>query len=128
MKEDTRFRNEQSSSLYLAFTKEERDVRNIVIKPPLGGSDHAIVTGDLVTQWVSRIVQKPRRLYHKGNYPKIREELDQTDWAREFENNTVHEAWETSKARLKELIDKYISMSTPKDFNDPWMNPSLMRY
>ena len=85
VKEDTRFRNEQSSSLYLAFTKEERDVRNIVIKPPLGGSDQAIVTGDLVTQWVSRIVQKPRRLYHKGNYPKIREELDQTDWAREFE-------------------------------------------
>ena len=128
VKEDTRFRNDQSSGLDLAFTKEERDVRNIVINPPLGGSDHAIVTGDFVTQWVSRIVQKPRRLYHKGNYPKIIEELDQTDWAREFENNTVQEAWETFKARLKELIDKYIPMSTPKDFNDPWMNPSLMRY
>ena len=79
VKEDTRFMNEQSSNLDLAFTKEERDVRNIEIKPPLGGSDHAIVIGDFVTQWKSRVVQKPRRLYHKGNYTKINEELELVD-------------------------------------------------
>ena len=128
VKEDTRFRNEQSSNLDLAFTKEERDVRNIEIKPPLGGSDHAIVIGDFVTQWKSRVVQKPRRLYHKGNYTKINEELELVDWGMKFENKTVQEVWDIFKDILNALIDKYIPMSTPKDYNDPWMNPSLMRY
>ena len=128
VKEDTRFMNEQSSNLDLAFTKEERDVRNIEIKPPLGGSDHAIVIGDFVTQWKSRVVQKPRRLYHKGNYTKINEELELVDWGMKFENKTVQEVWDIFKDILNALIDKYIPMSTPKDYNDPWMNPSLMRY
>ena len=65
-----------------------------------------------MTQWKSRIVQKPRRLYHKVNYTKIIKELDQTDSDREFENKTVQEAWETFKALLEAIID--IPMSTPK--------------
>ena len=43
VKEDTRFRNIQSSSLDLIFTKEERD---ILVDEPLGGSDHGIVIAD----------------------------------------------------------------------------------
>ena len=128
VKVDTRFRNENSSNLDLAFTKEDRDVRNIEIKPPLGSSDHAVVIGDVVTQWKSRVVQKPRRLYHKGNYTKIIEELDLVDWDEKFVNKSVQEAWDIFKDILKTLIEKYIPMSTPNDYNDPWMNPALMRY
>ena len=74
--EDTRFRNDQSSQLDLAFTKEENDIKNLKIEATLGSSDHAIVTGDFVTEWKSGVVQKPRRMYHKGNFNMIIQELD----------------------------------------------------
>ena len=127
VQEDTRFRNEQSSILDLVFTKEERDVRNVELQPPLGGSDHAIVMGDFVTEWKSRIVQKPRRLYHKGDYKKIKEELNCVQWNREFENKQVQECWDIFRVKLEALVEKYIPMSTPKDYNEPWMNNSLMK-
>ena len=127
VKEDTRFRNIQASSLDLIFTKEERDVKNIVVDEPLGGSDHGIVWADYVSEWRSRVVHKPRRMYSKGNYVKINEELDQINWDEEFGSKSIHECWIILKAKLEELVNKYIPMSNPKDYNEPWMNNSLLK-
>ena len=77
VKEDTRFMNVQSLSLDLIFINEEGDVKNVVVEEPLKGSDHGIVVADFVSEWQSREVHKPRRLYQKGKYDKIIEELDQ---------------------------------------------------
>ena len=74
VREATRFRNEESSILDLIFTKEEEDVRDIKVLQPLGKSDHGVVIADFVCEWKSKIEQKPRRMYHKGNYEKILEE------------------------------------------------------
>ena len=128
VKEDTWFRNEQSSLLDLVFTKEENDVRNIVHLPPLGKSDHEMVTGDFVTEWRSKIVQKPRRMYHKGNFNKINEELALVDWVNLFEDKSVQVCWDIFKTKLEELVEKYVPISTPKDYNEPWMNRPLMRF
>ena len=76
VKKDTRYMNGKSSKLDLVFTKEERDVRNIEHLPPLGGSDHEMIIGKFVTEWKSKVVYKPRRLYQKGKYDKIIEELN----------------------------------------------------
>ena len=115
VKEDTRFMNDQSSALDLAFTKEENE-------PPLGSSDHAIVTGDFITEWKSRVAHKPRRMYQKGNYTKISEGLDLINWDLVFEDKTVQECWDIFKAELATLVNNHILMSTPKDYNEPWMN------
>ena len=50
-------------------------------------------------------MQKPRRLYQKGNYTKIIEELDLVDWDEKFENKSVQEAWDIFKDILKTLIE-----------------------
>ena len=126
VKEETRFRNEQSSTLDLIFTKEEGDVKNVELLDPLGGSDHGIVMADYVSEWKSRVVHKPRRMYHKGNYEQIIEELDQVDWDEKFENKSVQECWDVFKAKIEELVEKYIPMSNPRDFNEPWMNDALL--
>ena len=126
VKEETRFRNEQSSTLDLIFTKEEGDGKNVELLHPLGGSDHGIVMADYVSEWKSRVVHKPRRMYHKGNYEQIIEELDQVDWDEKFENKSVQECWDVFKAKIEELVEKYIPMSNPRDFNEPWMNDALL--
>ena len=127
VKEDTRFMNDQSSALDLAFTKEENDMKNLKTEPPLGSSDHAIVTGDFITEWKSRVAHKPRRMYQKGNYTKISEGLDLINWDLAFEDKTVQECWDIFKAELATLVNNHILMSTPKDYNEPWMNKSLMK-
>ena len=123
----TRFRDNQASTLDLIFTNEELDVKNIEVLPGLGSSDHGIVVGNFVCEWKNRIVHKPRRLYQKGNYEKINEELNKVDWDSKFTNKTVNECWIIFKNILEELVDKYIPMSNPKDYNEPWMNGRLIR-
>ena len=127
VKEHTRFRKDQSSLLDLIITKEENDVRNIEVLQPLGKSDHGIVMGEFVCEWKSKIAQKPRRMYHKGNYDKILEGLKQIDWDIVFENKSAQECWNIFKAELEKLVDEHIPMSIPKDYNEPWMNKGLMK-
>ena len=75
----TRFRNNESSLLDLILTREELDVMNIEVFHPLGKSDHGVVMADFICEWKTRVEQKPRRIYSKGNYAKIMEGLEQTD-------------------------------------------------
>ena len=127
VREATRFRNEESSILDLIFTKEEEDVRDIKVLQPLGKSDHGVVIADFVCEWKSKIEQKPRRMYHKGNYEKILEELKEINWENEFCNKTVQECWDIFKLKIEILIEKYIPLSKPRDYNEPWMNGKLMK-
>ena len=127
VREATRFRNEESSILDLIFTKEEEDVRNIKVLQPLGKSDHGVVIADFVCEWKSKIEQKPRRMYHKGNYEKILEGLNEINWETEFTNKTVQECWDIFKMKLESLSVEHIPMSSPKDYNEPWMNGKLMK-
>ena len=123
----TRFRNNQASTLDLIFTKEEEDVKDIEVLQPLGLSDHGVVIANFVSQWRSRVVQKKRRLYHKGNYGLIIEGLNRVNWGAEFENKSVQECWDIFKNKLEELVEKHVPMCEPKDYNEPWMNSGLMR-
>ena len=91
VKEPTRFKNNESSTLDLMFTKEEEDIRNVKVLQPLGQSDHGIVTAEFICEWKHRVVKKPRRIYHKGKFNKILEGLEQINWDIEFENKSVQE-------------------------------------
>ena len=127
VRESTRLRKDQESTLDLIFTKEEEDVRNIEVMPAIGGSDHGVVVGDFVCEWKSRVEYKPRRMYYKGDYDKIIHGLEQIDWTNVFENKKVKECWDSFKSKLEELVETNIPMSKPRDYNEPWMNWQLMR-
>ena len=106
MHKPTRFRNDQASTLDLIFIKEEEDVCDIDVLPGLGNSDHGIVKGTFICEWKSRVVQKPRRLYQKGDYTKIIQELDKINWESEFENKTVEDCWSKFRDTLETLVQK----------------------
>ena len=127
VRDSTRLRNDQESTLDLIFTKEEEDVKNIEVMPPIGGSDHGVVVGDFVCEWKSKVEYKPRRMYYKGKYDIIIKGLEQIDWKKEFENKTVQECWSFFKSKLEELVAENVPMTKPRDYNEPWMNWQLMR-
>ena len=66
-------------------------------------------------------------MYHKGNYEKILEELKEINWENEFCNKTVQECWDIFKLKIEVLIEKYIQLSKPRDYNEPWMNGKPMK-
>ena len=122
----TRFRGEQESNLDLIFTKEEEDVKNIEIDLPLGKSDHATVTGELVCEWKAKTVFKPKRLYHKADYEIINNLINEVDWEAEFEGQNIHQKWASFKSKLEEIINQYVPMSEPKRYQAPWMNRKVV--
>ena len=63
----------------------------------------------------------------KGDFTRIMEELVRVDWKLEFEGKNVQESWDIFKKILIDLIEKYVPMQTPKDYNEPWMNALIMR-
>ncbi len=99
----------------------------IQVLQPLGSSDHGVVMGNFVCQWRSRVVQKQRRIYHKGKYDLIRNGLNLVDWNVEFQNKTVQECWAINKMKLEALVEEHVPLSNPKDYNEPWMNQTLLR-
>ena len=123
----TRFRGEQESTLDLIFTREEEDIKNIEVIQPLGKSDHGIVICDLICEWKTNKNDKPRRLYHKGNYTEINRCLNEVNWEAEFEGKNIHQKWEIFKSKLEEILDIFIPLSEPKRYSAPWMNRKVVK-
>merc|ERR1711874_195506 len=122
-----RFRGNQESTLDLTFTKEENDVKNIEVLQPLGKSDHGIVICDLICEWKTKDKDRPKRLYHKGNYTEINKCLNEIDWEVEFEGKDLQQKWEIFKNILEKLLDKYIPLSEPKRYTASWMNRKVVK-
>ena len=123
----TRFRGNSSSTLDLIFTREEENVKNIQVLQPLGKSDHGVVVGDFICEWRNKVKPRSNRMYYKGQYETINKKIEEIDWVEKFCHKTVNECWEIFKVLVQDLVDKYIPMSTPKEYNEPWMNRKLLK-
>ena len=66
-------------------------------------------------------------MYYKGQYETINEKIEEINWDEKFQDKTVDECWEIFKEIVQDLIERYIPMSTPKDYNEPWMNRKLLK-
>ena len=54
--------------------------------------------------------------------------MDEINWETEFDNKSVQECWDYFKNKLTNLVDEFVPMSIPKEYDEPWMNRALMRY
>ena len=123
----TRFRGNERSTLDLILTQEEQDIKNIKVFPPIGLSDHGVVTAEFICEWKSRNVPKMRRAYYKGDYITIINKLNEIDWTEKFTGKTIHQCWEIFKEIYNQLVNEHVPLVSPKDYNEPWMNPKIMK-
>ena len=72
--------NDNPSLIDLVFTDEEMQVSEFVQHPPLGNSDHNVITFKFNCYLD---YSKPRDVYAytKGNYEAMRNHLDNCEWA-----------------------------------------------
>ena len=127
VKKPTRFRGEQKSVLDLVFTKEEEDVRNVRVLPPIGKSDHGAVLWEFICKWRSKVVQKRTPVYFKGKYDIIANEISSTEWEEIYSGNSTEEATLLFNTSYKKWIKENVPLSKPKDYNEPWMNRRIMK-
>lgn len=117
----TRWRgNNNPSILDLVITNEMNMISNIEYNSPLGKSDHITISFEFNCYTPTKGSQQVRKNYNKGNYSKITEELENTDWHALLEEDNINDNWSNLKNKLLELESKYISnIISKKHKNSP---------
>ena len=109
---------DEPSLLDLVFTNETMQVSEITHNPPLGKSDHDVLTFDFQC-YVDYTKQKASFCYDKGKYSEMRESLANSGWVNEFINlaekadTTTEQLWTSLKTKLSQLRKEFVPLTFP---------------
>ena len=98
------------SVLDLIFTNEENMVETVKYMPPLGKSDHLLLSFNFNCYTADHSEKSRRYMYHKGDYEKLNDLLRNAEWS-SHENDSVASMWEFFKESIQTTVDECIPMS-----------------
>ncbi|CAH8832335.1 unnamed protein product, partial [Trichobilharzia szidati] len=105
----------KSSRLDYVLTSDQLLVENVQITTPIGSSDHAVITFDIVLrerlQWDNT---QPYLCYNKANYTEMRRLLSEANWPKNWTELTVEEHWRVVKEIIHQAISDTVPLVTPK--------------
>lgn len=122
----TRIRKEQKSLLDLLLTNDKKLVTSLKSSPPLGLSDHLVLTATIqlnIRTSPTHTVKK--RNFWKADYAAINRDIIQlTD-----QSQSTHPLiYNTFMDMVKKIIDRHIPLtSAKKNSGKPWINSSHFR-
>ena len=131
VKQPTRFRNnQQPSCLDLVFANPNVTVYNLQILPPLGKSDHVVLSWRIPCTFdCDRSNELLYPQYGKADFTLINAIISQIDWEDEFEGITCNEAWIILRNFLSDVVNNFIPHTTRKSSGrPPWLNPAVKRF
>ena len=101
---------QQSSILDYVFTDEDNLVEDIVYTAPLGKSDHVCIKLKYI--WYQTHCEDTclKYNYWKGNYAKIKEELQAVDWDKAFLMMSMEESWAYFRDAVTQLTQTYVPL------------------
>ena len=108
VQEPTRFRgSDQPSKLDWVLTENATCVSNMMINPPLGPSDHSLLSLDYYCFLEKDSSDDPSGYsYCRGNYDSMREELDSPDWIGSLQDLSAQQAWDSMSNKI---IESFLS-------------------
>ena len=124
----TRYRNDQTPSILdLILSTDKHEVTDLTSLPPLGKSDHVVISFEFLCYHSIECVNVPKYLYGRGDYRSMTHELLDTNWAQLFEGQDMESMWLCFHTKLLNLIDKYIPVKTASSKPKPkWLDwPTL---
>ena len=111
--EPTRVRGTNKPSILdLILTNNPKNIADICYSNPLGKSDHCVISFTYQCKCKINNYKKIRKLYDKGDYTKIKDNLNTTDWKELMNDKSVQEQWDIFNTVIKELEDKHIPTKT----------------
>ena len=108
--EPTHYRALQKANILdLLLVKDESHVSNIMYYPPIGKSHHSVITFEMpIFSSEQNKLKGKYYLMDRGEYGKMKDELNAIDWASSFKNKSVDEAWYFLYNTIQRLQDKHI--------------------
>lgn len=126
----TRFRTNQTPSLLdLVMTNEEELITNVDYLPPIGKSDHCIISFHV--QYLIDAKAQPltyKRMFNKIDFekfiPDLKIQLQSVD-----PNESVHVQWDQYKSAILMTLDKHAPLTPkkPTKYNRPWINKDIVQ-
>ena len=108
VKTPTRCRGADTPSLLdLVFSNTPELVEDLQLQGPIGNSDHAVVTFNLVLNLENNTEIKYRKDYKKGNFTGLKAELNNINWDQMLKGD-INQKWVIFKQTVLKLEDKYI--------------------
>ena len=104
---------DEPSTLDLIFTNEEMQVSEVQHTPPLGKSDHDVLTFEFHC-YIDHSKPKDRHNFKKGNYSEMRKRLVESGWIKQYVElsdtpDVTPEILENSlKSKILELRDEFV--------------------
>ena len=96
------------SVLDYIMMNEEDLVESIDYEPPVGKSDHVVLTWK-VTVSVTRTTTKLKKLnYWKGNYAELSARLEEINWDSAMSQLAVKEKWIFFRDTVLELTEEFV--------------------
>jgi len=116
IKEWTRCRSgQQPSTLDYVLTDEDNVIQEVSYTPPLGKSDHVCISLNYIKQEPESEAASTTYDFWKGDYVKIREELQRIDWEHLLANKGTDEAWRCFRDKVTSLTELYIPLKKYPD-------------
>ena len=110
--------------LDLILTNEEGIVNDVLVKEPLGKSDHAVLSFFFECYHIRERAKKDKYNFNKGNYECMREKIKSIEWDDILKHMDVEQSWSEITRQILEAEDKFIPRKTErKGIRKPiWMN------
>ena len=129
----SRFQLDIETTKYLLYlilyyvSDNENTVSSVTSLPPLGKSDHIVISLFIgVTVQLNPVVYP--NIYNHGDYMSMTRELLNTDWEVLFEGLDTENIWQLFHSKLLSLIDKYIPIQLVEPNSKPkWLNSFALK-
>lgn len=131
VKNPTRYRdNEIASMLDLVLTNEMNMIEEIDYLPPLGKSDHLVLSFTLILYTDQKVRSGEKFNFYKADYNTINDNLREIDW-----NSSICQVLSTDKAweNFTDIIYNQFEDNIPvckvlnPKHNTPWMNDEALK-
>ena len=130
--QETRFHDGQCPSCLdyrPIFTDEDNLIQHLQYLPPLGKSDHILLSWDITVHTQDLVSHLTKYNYWRGDYDAISENLSAVNWPELFHGKSVMDMWQHFKAIITELIVSHIPLKGDKfrKKKGHWLRPTTIR-
>ena len=112
--------DDEPSKLDLIFTNEEMQVSEVKHAPPLGKSDHDLLSFEFQC-YVDYSKSNERYNFSKGNYTEMRKCLSASNWVEDYANlaneaeSNPEDLWKSIKSKILDLRNEFVPSVKPTD-------------
>jgi hypothetical protein len=120
--------HEDGNTLDLCMSSQEDTVAGVEVLEPLGNGDHNMLEIDLTGPLENNDSLEEVPDWSKADMGKLREAIQEVDWAREFESMSGTQSMEKFYTVLDREVEKFVPKKMRRKGNKPlWMNKNILR-